>query len=364
MSHGKLRNETNCLNCNARVFGPYCHVCGQQNRVTHESVWYLLVHFFNDITHFEGKWITSLRYLLFSPGFLSAAYIRGRRSRYMNPVRMYIFTSAFFFLIFFFLFNPRNIVSELQQLNDPVLSAAALLRDTALSRTTNAADSQLVEVNTHSLLDFARPVADSLRLQRLRKTSFDFNIFLDQNTASEIKDLKDDDSLYHTLRFNSQYGPIERFLIRKIVELRKRYGYQPALLVEVLLVKYIHTFPQILFVSLPLFALVLWLLFIRHPIVYPQHLIFTIHYFIFVFIWLLLLFGLLECSSWVPGWIESILYTGWWIIFFLYLYKAMRHFYGQSRSRTLVKYSLLLFVTSFLNILIFIIFFSYTILKV
>lgn len=361
MSHGKIRNETNCLNCNARVFGPFCHVCGQQNRVTGESAWGILVHFFNDITHFEGKFITSLRYLILRPGFLSSEYIRGRRSRYMNPVRMYIFSSAFFFLIFFILFNPRNLTLELEQRNDPVLSAAALLRDTALSRTTNAADSQLVDVSTHRLLDFARPVADSLRQQRISKNSLDFNIFFDQNTAVEIKNVQNDDSLQ---RINSQHGWIERFLIRKIVELRQKYGYQPALLVEVLIDKYIHSFPQILFVSLPLFALVLWLLFIRHPILYPQHLIFSIHYFIFVFLWLLLFLGLLQASSFLPSLLWSLLRTGWWIIFFLYLYKAMRHFYGQSRGRTLLKYSLLLVLTSVLNILIFAIFFSFTFLKV
>nr|MBP6688101.1 DUF3667 domain-containing protein [Lacibacter sp.] len=105
MSHGEGRKEKNCLNCNARVFGRYCHVCGQENIEPKETAWQLVVHFFNDITHFEGKFSKAIRYLLFRPGFLPAEYALGRRMSYMNPVRMYVFTSAFFFIIFFSLFK-------------------------------------------------------------------------------------------------------------------------------------------------------------------------------------------------------------------------------------------------------------------
>ena len=128
MSHGKERKEKNCLNCNARVFGRYCHVCGQENIEPKESAWELVVHFFNDITHFEGKFGKAIRYVLFRPGFLPAEYARGRRMSYMNPVRMYVFTSAFFFIIFsyqrshllyflvyssFFIFNFLSLTTHL-----------------------------------------------------------------------------------------------------------------------------------------------------------------------------------------------------------------------------------------------------------
>src|SRR5258708_16144972 len=49
------------------------------------------------------------------PGFLSAEYMAGRRATYLNPIRMYVFTSAIFFLIFFSLKRP----SELVNMNEP-----------------------------------------------------------------------------------------------------------------------------------------------------------------------------------------------------------------------------------------------------
>ena len=79
MSHGSERKEKNCLNCNARVFGRYCHVCGQENVEPRETAWHLVVHFFNDITHFEGKFSKAIRYLLFRPGFLPAGCFRLER---------------------------------------------------------------------------------------------------------------------------------------------------------------------------------------------------------------------------------------------------------------------------------------------
>ena len=79
----------------------YCHICGQENVEPKESVWHLVTHYFNDITHFDGKFFSTLKLLLLRPGFLPAEYVRGRRASYLNPIRMYIFTSFLFFLIFF-----------------------------------------------------------------------------------------------------------------------------------------------------------------------------------------------------------------------------------------------------------------------
>ena len=110
MSHSKERNEKVCLNCGAALSGRYCHICGQENTEPKETVWSLVSHFFNDITHFDGKFFSTVKYLITKPGFLSAEYLKGRRASYLHPIRMYVFTSAFFFIIFFWLFNPEQMI--------------------------------------------------------------------------------------------------------------------------------------------------------------------------------------------------------------------------------------------------------------
>lgn len=97
MSHLKERQQKNCLNCNTEVQGRYCQNCGQENIEPKETVWHLIAHFFQDITHFDGKFFSTVKYLVIRPGFLSREYMVGRRASYVNPIRMYIFTSAFSF---------------------------------------------------------------------------------------------------------------------------------------------------------------------------------------------------------------------------------------------------------------------------
>ncbi len=101
MSHLKERKEKQCLNCNAIIYGRFCHVCGQENLEPKEPFLHLVTHFIYDIVHFDGKFFDTLRYLILRPGFLAYEYMRGRRNSYLNPIRMYIFTSAIFFLIYF-----------------------------------------------------------------------------------------------------------------------------------------------------------------------------------------------------------------------------------------------------------------------
>ncbi len=106
MSHIPQRKEKDCLNCGTIVQGQYCQNCGQENVEPHETFWHMVTHFFYDITHFDSSFFHSLRYLLFKPGFLSKEYVNGRRVKYLHPIRMYVFTSAIFFLLFFSVFAP------------------------------------------------------------------------------------------------------------------------------------------------------------------------------------------------------------------------------------------------------------------
>ena len=112
MSHFKERKEKNCLNCNAEVQGRYCHLCGQENVEPKETFAHLVTHFVYDITHFDGKFFSSVKSLLFKPGFLSLEYIRGKRLSYLNPIKMYVFISAIFFLFFFTLMKPVYTVTK------------------------------------------------------------------------------------------------------------------------------------------------------------------------------------------------------------------------------------------------------------
>ncbi|MBC7411543.1 MAG: DUF3667 domain-containing protein, partial [Bacteroidia bacterium] len=94
----KEREKKDCLNCGQQLSGRYCHACGQENIEHHDTFWHLVSHFFNDITHFDSKFFGTIIPLLFKPGFLTKEFLGGRRQRYLEPIRMYVFLS---FLCFF-----------------------------------------------------------------------------------------------------------------------------------------------------------------------------------------------------------------------------------------------------------------------
>nr|WP_294907071.1 DUF3667 domain-containing protein [uncultured Lacibacter sp.] len=363
MSHGKERKEKNCLNCNARVFGRYCHVCGQENIEPRESAWELVVHFFNDITHFEGKFGKAIRYVLFRPGFLPAEYARGRRMSYMNPVRMYVFTSAFFFIIFFSLFKIDDSavavsyakLEERFKDSDVNFDVNFVSGEISVARHTvgnlNRMD-QLNERLIDSLIKVNAQERDSTQAgdtvkRKKPPTLFDFN--------GKFESVKVYDSIQQSLPEDERDGWFGTMVNRKAAAINEKYGKTPGLAFARIGDVFLHKLPTIFFVSLPMFALILSLLYVRRrrQFNFVNHGIFSIYYYIFCFLLLLIYFAANKLGN-TTGWSIFIwVQVALSLCFFIYLYKAMRNYYGQGRAKTIIKYILLNFIFFILVIFLF-----------
>jgi len=94
----------------------------------------------------------------------------------------------------------------------------------------------------------------------------------------------------------------------------------------------------------------------RRQYYYVNHAIFTIHLFVFIFITLLIIFGLNKIAAATgAGWLGY--FTGiLTLLIFFYNYKAMRNFYQQGRAKTIFKFLLLQFANFFIAIILFSIF--------
>lgn len=93
--------EGTCPNCET-LLAPadkYCANCGQA-RIGKEDLRSFLDQFLGDYFTFDSKIVRSVVPLLWRPGFLTTEYTEGRRARYIPPLRMFIFLSILFFLIF------------------------------------------------------------------------------------------------------------------------------------------------------------------------------------------------------------------------------------------------------------------------
>ncbi|WP_162944717.1 DUF3667 domain-containing protein [Flavisolibacter nicotianae] len=333
------------MNCGTQVHGRFCHVCGQENVVTHQKFWSLAKHFIFDILHFDGKFFHTLLFIFTRPGFVAKQYVQGKRISYLDPIRMYLFTSALFFLVFFsakaFRINPENksgrlsgedrqeMIAAFQKKlakhpGDPVLlKSMAMLQDTTIA------------VNLDSL-DRDQNAID----------------FTDRKYTSVVAY----DSIQATLAKGQRDGWMKRSLVKQAIKVNGKYG-NGTEMVNVYIETFLHKLPYLLFLSLPFFALILKLLYSRRKnFYYSDHAVFTLYHYIFSFILLLLVFGssrLQEWSHWsVFGWLTSALLLAWPV----YLFLEMRRFYQQGRARTLGKFLLLNIAGSIILVLLFIIF--------
>ena len=348
MSHSKERSEKICLNCNTALNGRFCHVCGQENREPKETVWGLITHFFYDITHFDGKFFSTLKYLVLKPGFLPAEYIKGRRNSYLNPIRMYVFTSALFFIIFFSVYDPESMVKTTSSSDST--STTSVLRNLADSARRAAATNDAIA----SALELAHSREDSLDIlsgvaqfvdtipvdpadTAARKRGYRWQI------SSESTTLEQYDAKQASLPAKDRDGWLKRVLKRRTLVLKEKYGNDGVALLKAWTTTFVHQFPKLLFVSLPIFALILRLLYIRRrkQFFYVDHGIFSIHLYIFSFILLLVVMGVSGLTNWSGwDWLQW-LQLPIWLYSLYYIYKAMRVFYKQGRGKTIVKFILL-----------------------
>lgn len=352
MSHSPERIEKDCLNCGTQVLGKYCHQCGQENKVPRESFWSLVVHFFYDIAHFDNSFFDTVKHLFLRPGFLPQEYMQGRRARYLNPLRMYLFTSAFFFLVFIGLKSPEGAFITG---NNKVYSTGQ--RDSTLREVKQ----KLKKDSTHQglmrieqlLMDSTYPFSD----QDLIINSGDFTII--SVFSQDYKNTAQYDSVQNAAG-SAKDGWLKQRLVRKELAINEKSRKDPFNAVKKLTDTFLQKLPYLLFLSLPFFALILKLLYVRRKQYYVDHVMFTVYHYIVSFLVLLLIFLFDELAGY-SGWsIFNIMIAVTGVFWLLYLYKSMRRFYGQGRLKTIIKFVMLnvLGLVCIISLLIFFILFS------
>lgn len=377
MSHLAERTEKNCLNCGTTVLGRYCQDCGQENIEPKETVLHLVTHFVGDLFHFDGKFFSTLKYLMFRPGFLSTEYVRGRRMSYLHPIRMYVFTS----FIFFVCLEAKLSSNTGGAKNDASKAVPVLMQRQAMLK--REQDTVINPWRKEEIRDSLTDVRDVLNDLKIAGELGD-SATVAQDSASAQKAVDgqgaqkadDDDETYvivapppgQTSSTMTGFGGVQiprtveaydsliahtppekrqswllRVLNRKAIQIQVEHHADKKRFNRELWEHIQETFPKILFVSLPLFALFLRLLNLRRrkQILYVDHGIFTIHLYCATFIVMLVMMLIGVIENWTGwGWLDWII----WLLFlvpFFYEYKAMRVFYQQGRGKTILKFLLL-----------------------
>ncbi|HEY0355409.1 MAG TPA: DUF3667 domain-containing protein [Flavisolibacter sp.] len=350
MSHQPERKEKNCLNCGTSVAGRFCQHCGQENIVNKQSVWGLIRHFIYDIFHFDGKFFDTLRYLLFKPGYIPQQYVLGRRQSYLDPIRMYLFTSAVFFLIYFAINSSVNVrendESRLMTRTERFEYASALYPG-SLSDSTKARQVQYLLDTSYNII-LTAPGQNSHP---------DSTFYFDKESKKMKMVVKTRSGLKVGVNVEGM-GWLERIIEKFFRERAVKYGDDSISMLNDMRKIFFKMLPYMLFISLPFFAMILKLLFIRRKQFYfSDHAVFTLYHYIFSFILLLTVFFIRWLEDKVGGWLFSALETLVILWGGVYLLLAMKRFYKQGWGKTLFKFILLNILAFIMIIVLIVIFF-------
>jgi hypothetical protein len=356
---GKVSTE-NCLNCGEVLTGQHCSHCGQRAKVRVLSLWGLLKDVFGDLTNFDSRLWRTLIPLAFRPGLLTQDFLRGRRASYTPPFRMYLILSVAFFLLAqlgndpgsSLKFNVDEKGGANLQLMDGGADAPAEAAQPAPSKAAEPAGAagakatpapRKLTTEEQQIVDaIVKRLPEKERARVRKEMAADFAKASPADIAAVQKVMKDpcgEDTLKVDIGpMGEKYEPRLREACRKIVADTPSFG--RALFENI---------PKMMFIFLPLIAVVLYVLYLGSGRYYVEHLLFVVHYHAFFFLGGIVILLLEGLKTWTNGTaagtafnaVEGVVTAAFVLYIPWYLYRAMRRVYGQGRIVTLVKYSTL-----------------------
>lgn len=368
MSKYPLREDKTCLNCNHVVEKRFCPNCGQENTDTRKTFYHLFVHFFEDLTHYENAFWKTIINLLFKPAALTKEYLSGKRLSYLAPIRLYIFISFVTFLIISLL--PDTIEN--------------VIKDDKTKTETKSSTGGLVKINKKSTLvkDSIKPSPQEVKLKSLldegKLTKKEYDTLVDYTKKSlekemdlfhygdsSFKSIKELDSLQKLGK--TKMSPFGYWLAKKLMKSTQNKSSEE--LIPKFFESFRHNIPKALFVYMPLFAFLLWLFHNKKKWYYFDHGIFTLHYFSFMLLFILIttlflrflsLFGENSYIELIDNFTNLLMLL--WFVF--YFYRASKNFYQGSRTSSFIKSSILLLLNTILLSFVLVVLIVYSLINI
>ncbi|PIA77497.1 hypothetical protein BFR04_08630 [Gaetbulibacter sp. 4G1] len=330
-----------CKNCeeNFEEGFEFCPHCGQKAK----DELTIGVLFYNTISNyfsFDARFFKSFFPLLFKPGYLASRFIEGKRLLYLHPAQLYLFISV----VFFFLLTTTVVRDQVQEIDTALKKTLdkPLVSENLKIKTQQVLDSVkldsillplkeegIVGINEEQVKALDSLIKTNAKNGKNIKPTFDFDT---EKVDSLIAINASNEAIFKAMGMNDDAGSIKRkFFEQSLKFYKQRNGGQ------ILQAAY-DAIPISLFILLPIFALILKLLFYRRG-AYSHHLVFSFYFFSYLFT----VFSLILIVNYfwdVPDWIDFLLVVST----YFYLFIAIKRFYKHGWFLSFFKSGLASFV--------------------
>jgi hypothetical protein len=91
----KQQESSTCPTCGETITCEFCPACGEHKFDRHSfSFRHFARHAAHELLELDSKILRTVKYLFSKPAFVTAEYLAGKRSRYVNPFRFYVLCFA------------------------------------------------------------------------------------------------------------------------------------------------------------------------------------------------------------------------------------------------------------------------------
>jgi ribosomal protein L32 len=329
---------THCENCGAELQGHWCAKCGQPAIEYRRSFRHVVADLLNEFLNWDSKFFTTIALLILKPWRLTNEFLAGKRVRYVNPLRLYLLAS----ILFFFAVNYGAKGIRIDPTKFPKEKRAKVAAAIADKR--GEIEAELRKDNlTPEQRQKVQKALDYLTKPSATTTP----------TTEETASPTPAPSASPTAESHQQsYGPVadrpfvvfdnaksttpfERWIEGRAKEKMGEHGTKMGLFISTLF----SNLPYMMLCCIPLFALVLKLLYIRGRIFYIDHLIYALHIHSFFYAGIMLIvLATIGVTRFGPGAIAGWLIALLWIAFVTQIFLSIRYVYRQGWFFSIFKF--------------------------
>jgi hypothetical protein len=312
---------THCENCGAQLKGHWCAKCGQPAIDYRRSFRHVIADLLNEFLNWDSKFFATIGLLLVRPWKLTNEFLAGHRVRYVHPLRLYLLASILFFFAVNYgarglRFEPGNLSpkerAELEaDLKKEDLPPAAREKLDALLRESPASPTPSPQTTAPSPSPAPKTDKQKQEFGKIGERPF---VVFDQAKSTT---------------------PFESWIEARAKEKMGEHGTKMGLFISTLF----SNLPYMMLCCIPLFALVLKILYVRRHIFYIDHLIYALHIHTFAYTGIMLIvLATIGLNRVIPGPIAGWTIALFWIAFLVQIFLSIRRVYRQGWFISIFKF--------------------------